>query len=125
MPLSTKHNHLKVKVRFTLEQATRAPEGVDVQLYSFLNLGGRWGGWSTPRPDHFTHGKETRYVLYRWLRGPQGRTGLVGKISPPPGFDPRTVQPVASLYTDRAIPATQSCNRNQLDITNPLIIQSR
>jgi hypothetical protein len=27
------------------------------------------------------------------------------KISPPPGFDPRTVQPVASSYTDYAIPA--------------------
>jgi len=24
----------------------------------------------------------------------------VRKISPPPGFDPRTVQPVASPYTD-------------------------
>jgi hypothetical protein len=28
----------------------------------------------------------------------------VRKISPPPGFDPRTVQPVASRYTDWAIP---------------------
>jgi len=37
--------------------------------------------------------------------GPQGRPGLVRKISPPPGLDPRTVQPVASPYTDYAIPA--------------------
>jgi hypothetical protein len=29
----------------------------------------------------------------------------VRKISPPPGFDPQTVQPVASSYTDWAIPA--------------------
>jgi hypothetical protein len=29
----------------------------------------------------------------------------VQKISPPPGFDPWTVQPVASRYTDYAIPA--------------------
>jgi hypothetical protein len=36
--------------------------------------------------------------------GPQGRSGRVRKISPPPGFDTRTVQPVASLYTDYAIP---------------------
>ena len=35
--------------------------------------------------------------------GPQGRSGLVLKISPPPGFDPRTVQPVASRYTDYTI----------------------
>jgi hypothetical protein len=27
------------------------------------------------------------------------------EISPPPGFDPRTVQPVASRFTDYAIPA--------------------
>jgi hypothetical protein len=31
--------------------------------------------------------------------GPQGRSGLVRKISLPPGLDPRTVQPVASRYT--------------------------
>ena len=46
-----------------------------------------------------------RYQLYRKLNGPQGRSGPVRKISPPPGFDPRTVQPVASRYTDWAIPA--------------------
>ena len=43
-------------------------------------------------------GKETRYPLYRRLDGSQGRSGRVRKISPPPGFDPRTVQPVASRY---------------------------
>jgi hypothetical protein len=47
----------------------------------------------------------TRYTLYRRLGGPQGRSAYVRKISPPPGFDPRTVQLVASLYTDYAIPA--------------------
>ena len=36
---------------------------------------------------------------------PQGRSGRLRKISPPPGLDPRTVQPVASRYTDNAIPA--------------------
>jgi hypothetical protein len=48
---------------------------------------------------------KTRYPLYRRLGGPQGRSGWVRKISPPPAFDPRTVQPVASRYTDWAIPA--------------------
>ena len=42
----------------------------------------------------------TRYPLYRRLGGPQGRSGQVMKISSPPGFDPRTVQPVGSRYTD-------------------------
>jgi len=36
---------------------------------------------------------ETRYLLYRRLGGLQGRSGRVRKISPPPGFDPWTVQP--------------------------------
>jgi hypothetical protein len=42
----------------------------------------------------------TRYPLYRRLGRPQGRSGLVLKISPSPGFDPGTVQLVASRYTD-------------------------
>jgi hypothetical protein len=39
------------------------------------------------------------------LGRPQGRSGRMRKTSPPPGFDPRTVQPVASRYTDWAIAA--------------------
>jgi hypothetical protein len=42
------------------------------------------------------------YCTGGWV-DPQGRSGRVRKISPPPGFDPRTVQPVASRYTDYAI----------------------
>jgi hypothetical protein len=42
----------------------------------------------------------TRYPLYRRLCGPQGQSEQVRKISPPLGFDPRTVEPVASRYTD-------------------------
>ena len=40
--------------------------------------------------------RKTRYPLCRRLSGPQGRSGRVRKISPSPGFDSRTVQPVAS-----------------------------
>jgi hypothetical protein len=47
----------------------------------------------------------TRYPLYRRLSRLQGQSGRVLKISPPPRFDPRTVQLVASRYTDHAIPA--------------------
>ena len=49
-----------------------------------------------------------RYTLYRRLGGPQGQSGRVRKISPPPVFDPRTAQAVASRYTDWAIPALAS-----------------
>jgi hypothetical protein len=81
---------------------------VEVYLHSFFNFGARWGGWSTPRPGRFTPGKESRYPLYRRLRGPQGRSGQGQRISPPPGFDPRTVQPVMTRYSDWAIPAHRS-----------------
>jgi hypothetical protein len=49
---------------------------------------------------------KSRYPLYRRLGEPQGRSGRMLKIStpPPPGSDPRIVQPVASHYTDRVIP---------------------
>ena len=50
-------------------------------------------------PAALSSGK-TRYPLYRKLGGPQARPGQVRKISPPPGFDPRIVRPVASRYTD-------------------------
>jgi len=50
---------------------------------------------------------KTRYPFYRRLDGFQGRSGRVRKISSPPEFDPRTVQRVASRYTDWAIPARE------------------
>ena len=50
---------------------------------------------------------KTRYPLYKRVFGPQGRFGRVRKTSPPPGFDPQTVQPVASRYTDCAIAVHQ------------------
>jgi len=52
---------------------------------------------------------KTQYPLYRRLGGPQAQSGQVRKISPlPPGFDPRTVQPVASCYNNWAIPIHQT-----------------
>jgi hypothetical protein len=47
----------------------------------------------------------TWYPLSRRLGEPQGRSGQVPKISSPLGYDPQTIQPVASRYTDWAIPA--------------------
>jgi hypothetical protein len=43
---------------------------------------------------------KTRYPLYRRLGGPKGQSGRVRKISHSPEFDPSTVQPAASRYTD-------------------------
>jgi hypothetical protein len=43
---------------FAPEQVTKAKREVEVQLYSFFNLGAGWGGWSTPRLGRFTPGKD-------------------------------------------------------------------
>ena len=60
------------------------------------------GEGSASGPGRFLPPWKTRYPFYRRLGGPQGRSGQMRKISPPPGFDPWTVQPVASRYTDWA-----------------------
>ena len=56
------------------------------------------GEWSAGRPGRTLPPRKTRYPLYRRLGGSQGRPGRAENLAPP-GFDPRTVQPVAqSLY---------------------------
>jgi hypothetical protein len=37
--------------------------GVEVGLYSFLNLGARWGGWSKPRPGRFTPASDPVHIV--------------------------------------------------------------
>ena len=61
------------------------------------------GEGSASRPGRTLPPGKTRYPLYRRLGRPQDRSGQVRKISPPPGIDPRTVQPVGSRNTDYAI----------------------
>jgi hypothetical protein len=63
---------------------------------------------------------KTRYPLYRRSGGPLGQSGRVGKKSPPPGFNPRTVQPVASRYTAYSIPAPYMEVNIPLKILRPL-----
>jgi len=91
---------VNVKVKFTLQQATKAQRRSRGIALLFL-LPRRWIGVDCQRhaPDALPP-RKTRYPLYRELIGPQGQSGQVRKISPPPGFDPRTAQPVASRYTD-------------------------
>jgi len=58
------------------------------------------GEGSASLPDRSLPPGMTWYQLYRKLGGPQGQSGQVRKISPPLGFDPRTVPPIASHYTN-------------------------
>jgi len=100
------------KVKCTLVQALRLCRGRTAHRGSrgvpllFLDHGTRRGEGLASRPGSSLPPVKTRYALYRRLVGPQGRSGQVRKISPPPGFDPRTVQSVASRYTDWAIRPT-------------------
>ena len=97
-----------IKVECTLVQALRlctvrtAHRGSRCIALLFHDHGTRrgWGVSVTLRPL-FTPGK-TGHPLYRRLGGLQCRSVEVRKISSPPGFDPRTVQTVASRYTDWA-----------------------
>jgi hypothetical protein len=59
---------------------------------------------SVSRPGRSLPPGKTRY---RRLGGPEGQSGQVQKILPPPGFDLRNVQPVASRYTNYATRPTK------------------
>jgi len=100
--------HKKVKVKCTIVQALRFCTGHTAHGGSrgiallFLGHGTRRGEGSASRPGRFLPQGMNRYPLYRRLGGPQCRSEQVRKISPPPGFDPGTVQSVANSYTEYA-----------------------
>ena len=61
------------------------------------------GGWSTHAPAALPSGKRTGTQCIGGGVGPRAGLDGWGKSRPPLGFNPRTVQPVASRYTDYAI----------------------
>ena len=60
------------------------------------------GGHRKPRP---LYPRERDPLPIVQEAGPRGRSGWVRKILPAPEIEPRTIQPVASCYSDYAIPA--------------------
>ena len=97
------------KVKCTLIQALRLCTGRTTHRGSkgitllFLDHGTRKGEGSASRPGcSLTPGKDSVPIVQKagWAPGPVW-TGAE-KSRPPPGFDPRTVQPVASRYADWA-----------------------
>ena len=73
---------LCVKVKPTLEQATKAHRGsTNIALLSF-NFGARWGEWSKPRPGHFTS-RNDPVLIVQGAGWPQCRSGRLRIISPP------------------------------------------
>ena len=94
-----KHEHTE-HMKFTLEQATKAQRGSRCIVLLFLKpqhqmvVGGKCHASAT-----LPLGK-TWYPLYRRPGGLQGQSGWFWKILSPVGFDPWTVQPLASRYID-------------------------
>ena len=68
------------------------------------------GEESASHPGRSLPPGKTRYPLYRRPGGTQGRSGQAREISPPPEFDPRTVQPVASRDINYATRPTTCYN---------------
>jgi hypothetical protein len=49
---------MKIKVNFTLQQATKAQRCSRGIALLFFKLGARWGRWATLHPGHFASGKD-------------------------------------------------------------------
>ena len=85
----------------TLEQATKAQRGEQMFSSTLPSTSALdEGGWSTPRSGRFTPVERPgTHCIGGWVGLRAGLDGC-GKSRPLLGFDPRTVQPVASRYTD-------------------------
>ena len=94
----------KVKVQFTLEQTMKTQRGEQMHSCTLPSTSVLYGGgWSMPRPIRFTpRERPSTHHIGGWL-GPGAGLDWCGKSRPPPGFDPRTIQSVASCYTNYAI----------------------
>jgi hypothetical protein len=86
------------------------------RILSFLDLSARRGWVVSATPQPLYPGKDPVPIV-QMLGGPQGWSGRVRKISPLPGFDPRTVQPVVS----RISVSTRSISWSKGDQSSVLI----
>jgi hypothetical protein len=74
--------------------AQRGTRGIAVRSLT-STLGGV--GRESHIPAALPPGNDPVPIVQEMLCGPQGRSGRVWRITLPPGFDLRTVQPVASF----------------------------
>jgi hypothetical protein len=63
------------------------------------------GGWSMPHPCRFTPEKVPVPIVQEAGWDPWPVWMGAENLASPPGFDPRTVQPIADRYTVSAVPA--------------------
>ena len=99
------------KVKCTLVQALRlctgrtahrGSRGIALPFHDYGTRRGVRGQRHAPAALYLRERTGT-YCTGGWV-GPRAGLDMCGKSRPPPGFDLRTVQPVASRYTDWAIP---------------------
>ena len=93
------HQIQQVKVKFALEQATKTQRGKKVIAVLFLTSALVGGGYSTPSPGPFTHRNDPIHTVEKAAKAPRPVWKVAGNFAPTE-FVPRTVQPVASCYTD-------------------------
>jgi hypothetical protein len=96
---------------------------VDIQIHIFLTSALDGAEWLASRPGLFT----SRHPFDRRLDGPQNRRGQRGENSwlyRDSKSDPWVVQPVASRYTDYAIPASQIIKLLIILFCNPPVCSS-
>jgi len=101
---------VKVNIKCTLVQAVRTIGRVEVYLYSFLVtvLEGVMGQRHAPATFYPREGPGT-HCTGVWL-GSRAGVDSCRKFRPhPPGFDPRTVHPVTSRYTNWATRGKWQC----------------
>jgi hypothetical protein len=94
----------------------RHREGVGAYLYFLFHPG---VVKPTPRQLNPRERKPVHSVYEAGGVGGQVRSGRVQKISPPPRFEPRAVQPIASRYTDYIIPALRNTNTVSFELLQP------
>ena len=95
------HNfNLSVRLCFRQISTFHRPRRPLGRVEVFLTSALEGGEGSASRPGRTLSQGKTRQPLYRRLFGPQGPSGQMRKIPPPPGFELWTFQPVGSRYTD-------------------------
>jgi hypothetical protein len=84
----------------SLGQGYNRPTGCSAEkaphaTFNFLTSAINGGGWLTKRSGRFMPVKETWCAMYRRMGETQGRSEAVLKMSPPTGFNRRTVKLLA------------------------------
>jgi hypothetical protein len=92
-------NYIKVKIKVPRNRP-KGPEGGRSIALLFPDLGARrgWAVSTTPRL-FYPRERPGTHCTEGWV-DPTAGLDVCEKSRSPPGFDPRTVQPLASRYTD-------------------------